>query len=95
MRSPQEAPAAGPQVAAGTTEDRTESRRVWCVVYDSPTPNMDGSATPLRMAEQSREQAERNYAFMLRQERVAPKRNLRIETRLVTEWTRVDGSDHG
>ena len=70
------------------TADYDALQQVWCVVYDSPTPLMDGTHPPLRMAEQSLEQAERNYMFLLRQERVAPKRNLRIETRFVTEWTR-------
>ena len=61
-------------------------RQVWCVVYDSDTPFMDGTHPPCRMAEQSHEQAETNLRFMQERSVRAPKRNLRIETRFVTEW---------
>ena len=64
-------------------------RQVWCVVYDSPNPSMDGQPHPIRMADQDYEIAFRNYEFMQRQQRVAPKRNLRIETRWVSGYTRV------
>lgn len=64
-------------------------RQVWCVVYDSDTPFMDGTHPPLRMADQSLEQAERNLEVMQSRPARAPKRNLRIETRFVSEWTRV------
>jgi hypothetical protein len=62
-------------------------RQVWCVVYDSPTPNMDGTHPPLRMADQDYDLAMRNYEFVERRERVAPKRNLRIETRWVSDYS--------
>jgi hypothetical protein len=64
-------------------------RQVWCVTYDSPTPSMDGGAHPIRMADQDYEIAVRNYEFMQRQQRVSPKRNLRIETRWVSDYTDV------
>jgi hypothetical protein len=67
----------------------TGLRQVWCVAYDSPTPSMDGGAHPIRMADQAYEIAVRNYEFMQRQQRVAPKRNLRIETRWVSDYTVV------
>lgn len=64
----------------------TELRQVWAVVYDSDTPYMDGTHQPLRMAEQDFETAQRNFAVVQERSARAPKRNLRIETRFVTEW---------
>jgi hypothetical protein len=61
-------------------------RQVWAVVYDSDTPFMDGTHQPLRMAEQTRKQAERNLDVVRARSVRAPKRNLRIETRFVSEW---------
>lgn len=61
-------------------------KQVWCVVYDSDTPNMDGSHNPIRMAEQDLDWARRNYDLLVERSQRAPKRNLRIETRHVTEW---------
>ncbi len=68
-------------------------RQVWSVVYDSDTPYMDGTHQPLRMAEQTLEQAERNFEVVRSRSRYAPKRDLRIETRFVSEWTRVSNLD--
>lgn len=64
-------------------------RQVWCVVYDSPNPSMDGRPHPIRMADQDLEIAVRNYEFMQRQQRVSPKKNLRIETRWVSDYADV------
>jgi hypothetical protein len=64
-------------------------RQVWCVAYDSSNPSMDGRPTPIRMADQDYEIAVRNYEFMQRRQRVTPKRNLRIETRWVSDYTTV------
>ena len=52
---------------------------------------MDGSHSPRRMADQSYEQAVKNYEFMRSHQKPphAAKRNLRIETRWVSEYTRV------
>jgi hypothetical protein len=61
----------------------TTWRQVWSVVYDSDNPSMDGPV-PLRMAEQDRKIAERNLALL--RSSYTPKRNLRLETRFVTEW---------
>lgn len=65
-------------------------RQVWSVVYDSDTPFMDGRHPPLRMAEQTLEEAERNLRVILSRSAQSPKRNLRIETRFVSEWMSVD-----
>ncbi|WP_372733593.1 hypothetical protein [Nocardioides sp.] len=62
--------------------------QVWSVAYDSETPSMDGSRHTIRMAEQTHEQALRNF-FVLRS-RKQQQRNLRVETRFVTEWTEID-----
>lgn len=77
-----------------TTMAGLAAEQVWCVVYDSETPMMDGSHPPLRMADQSREQAKRNYDVVLSRSKNAPKRNLRIETRFVTPYRAdtIDGS---
>lgn len=64
-------------------------RQVWCVVYDSPNPSMDGEPHPIRMADQRYEIAVRNFEFMQRKQRFAPKKNLRIETRWVSDYTTV------
>lgn len=64
----------------------TELRQVWAVVWDSDTPFMDGSHPPIRMAEQDREQAQTNLDVVRARSANSPKRNLRIETRFVTEW---------
>lgn len=86
------APAPSPDYDAGQTslmENLYGLRQVWCVTYDSPNPSMDGQPHPIRMADQGYEMAARNYDFMLRQQHVAPKRNLRIETRWVSDYTDV------
>lgn len=72
-----------------TDENGENLRRVWCVVYDSDTPRMDGSHDPCCMTERSsREIAERDLrTISVRSARSSnPKRNLRIETRLVSDW---------
>jgi hypothetical protein len=64
-----------------------EQRQVWCAAYDSDTPNMDGTPTVIRMAEQSSEVVARGHlALMQARSEQAPKRNLRVETRFVTDW---------
>lgn len=80
------------QQIAALLPPATETRQVWCVAYDSDTPSMDGTHPPQRMAEQTLEQAERNLG-VLRSRSRAPKRNLRIETRWVTEWEEVAGDE--
>lgn len=80
--------ATGANIIAREIRERFGVQQVWCVAYDSDTPFMDGTHAPCRMADQSYEQALTNYE-LLKQEKRAPKRSLRIETRFVTEWTRV------
>jgi hypothetical protein len=81
--------AAKADLRATTTheDDMSEQRQVWCVAYDSDTPNMDGSVTPVRMAEMPEERAIASLEILRVRSSRAPKRNLRIETRWVTPWT--------
>lgn len=65
-------------------------RQVWCVVYDSDTPTMDGSVTPIRMADQDYDWAVRNLAVLKARSLHSPKKNLRIETRFVTAYVKVE-----
>jgi len=71
-------------------------RQVWCVAYDSDTPNMDGSHNAVRMHEVPSLDAVQ-AALRIVEERSlrAPKRNLRIETRMVSDWTRVTPPEGG
>lgn len=71
-------------------------RQIWCVAYDSDTPNMDGSHNAVRMSEvASLESAEAALRIVADRSLRAPKRNLRIETRFVTDWTHVTSSEGG
>lgn len=71
--------------------DAREQRQVWAVVYDGDTPHMDGTHPAIRMAEQDDlERAEAALAVVQARSLRAPKRNLRIETRFVTEWAAAD-----
>lgn len=65
-------------------------RQMWCVAYDSDTPNMDGSHNPVRMHEvASLESAQAALQIVRDRSLRAPKRDLRIETRFVTEYARI------
>lgn len=61
-------------------------RQVWCVVYDNDTPSMDGKPTPIRMSDQPLDWAQRNYDVVVARSARSPKRNLRIETRFVSDY---------
>jgi len=61
-------------------------KQVWCVVYDSDIPTMDGSVTPIRMADQPYDWAVRNLTVVKSRSLKNPKKNLRIETRFVSEY---------
>lgn len=65
-----------------------ETQQVWCVAYDDDKPRMDGSHGVIHMGEwTSREEAGRAYLVVAQRSRQAPKKNLRIETRFVSEWS--------
>lgn len=78
----------------GGGESRTY-RQVWAVTYDSDTPMMDGSHPPIRMADQPLEWAQRNYDLMVTRSARSPKRNLRIETRFVSDYEPLGGDGRG
>lgn len=60
--------------------------QVWCAAYDSDEPSMDGVPRVVRMAEVPLATAEKHLEIMQDRSVRAPKRNLRIETRFVSEW---------
>lgn len=65
-------------------------KRVWCVAWQDITPHMDGPKTQ-RTQEWDDEDTAKN-AFRVLKERSAraPRKDLRIETRMVEEWERRD-----
>ena len=71
-----------------------ELRQVWCVAYDDDVPRMDGSHNTLRTREVGAlEEAQEHLRILADRSLRAPKKNVRIETRFVTDWVAVDDEE--
>jgi hypothetical protein len=62
-------------------------KQVWSIVYESPTPSIEGPVLIRQGEWQTRKEAEQAIKIVEARSERSPKKNLHIQTRHVTQWT--------